>query len=129
MSLLLSRYAIGLLGVALILVAVWSWGYSTAAQRYREQEAARIALAQADALRQQNALDRLRADRDAARNRKPIIVERIKEVANAVKPDDQCTSLPEPLRVLWDVRPADIAPARSAGRPNAAVRRVAADGR
>lgn len=129
MTLLLLRYVGPLLGVAALCAAIWLHGYQTANGRANAAQAAAVALARADAERQARAIDGLQVEVDALRSRRPVVRERLVEVArDVVREIPAVCTLPAALRLLWDAQPGDGAPARSASGPDAAVSAVANDG-
>ncbi len=128
MTLLLLRYVGPLLGVAALCAAIWLHGYQTANGRAKAAQAAAVALARADAERQARAIDGLQVEIDALRARKPIVRERLVEVAKEVVREVPADCrLPAILRRLWDTRPGDAEGARSAGGPDDPVPAVATD--
>ena len=115
--------------LAVVLLALWLHGYSRGAAVYKTREQAAIAVARADAERQARAVDGLQVEVDALRSRRPVVRERLVEVArDVVREIPTACVLPAALRGLWDAQPGDGVPTRSAGGPDAAVSAVANDG-
>lgn len=117
----ISLWASGVLLAALLLGAVWLHG-SSAGRSGCETAAAKAAAN--DALQASRALDRVYAEVDRLREQAGRTRRKAKRAAAQVRPDDQCSSAPEPFRGLFP-HPDSEPPATATGVVRSAVPAVA----
>lgn len=82
-------------------------GYQWSDARWEKREARWVEVANAERLRQQQALGKVNAEVERLKARPEKVRTVTQEVVKYVQADDSCASLPDSWRVLWNAEPDD----------------------